>query len=303
MRGSIASLYLASAIIAATLAGPSANAHFAPVKEEKIQLSDSIDRSRDIHYETSLYCLALAVYFEGGSTDESEEGQRHIANVVVARARANRTIWGGSNICDVVFYQRNKVCQFSFACLPVTQRTVRGGKAWRYSMQIARDELEGRGLEDRLLRYYMNASLTPPKNACRFRKEFVPVVQAGRHEFFREATRAERRELEKADHAECKKYEASLKKKKLARNGKGKKDVALAASAKATEGSAVARSAAATKTAARTAVVKTTTAAAKAATAAKKGAIVAQTRATTAVKKAATIVKKQPPKKVTVAKR
>ncbi len=165
MRRSIASLFLAFATIAAIATGTEANAHYAPVEFTKTRLADSIDRSRDIYYETSLYCLALAVYFEGGSTDESEEGQRHIANVVVTRARANRKIWGGSHICDVVFYQRNKVCQFSFACLPLAQRTVRGGKAWRYSMDIARDELEGRGLEDKLMRYYMNASLTPAKNA------------------------------------------------------------------------------------------------------------------------------------------
>jgi hypothetical protein len=50
------------------------------------------------------------------------------------------------------------------------------------------------------------------------------VVQAGRHEFFREATRAERQELEKGEYSECKKFEASLKKKKHAKNGKGAKD-------------------------------------------------------------------------------
>jgi hypothetical protein len=233
MRGSIASLYLACATIAAIVTGTPAIAYQAPVEETRIALGDPISRSRDIAYETDLYCLALAVYFEGGSTDETEEGQRHIAHVVTARARANRQIWGGNKICDVVFYKRSKVCQFSFACLPINKRTVRGGKAWRYSMEIARDEIEGRsGLDERLLRYYMNAELTPPKNACRFRKEFVPVVQAGRHEFFREASRAERRALEKAEHAECKAYEASLKKKKHAKSKKGGKDVKTAKATK-----------------------------------------------------------------------
>jgi hypothetical protein len=229
MRGSIASLYLACATIAAIITGTPANAYQAPVEETKVALGDPINRSRDIAYETDLYCLALAVYFEGGSTDETEEGQRHIAHVVAARARANRQIWGGNKICDVVFYKRAKVCQFSFACLPIAQRTVRGGKAWRYSMEIARDEIEGRsGLDERLLRYYMNASLTPAKNACRFRKEFVPVAQVGRHEFFREASRAERRALEKAEHEECKIYEASLKKKKEAKTKKSKADIKVA---------------------------------------------------------------------------
>jgi spore germination cell wall hydrolase CwlJ-like protein len=274
MRGIIASLYLACASVAAiVITAAPASAYRAPVEDAKIALGDPINRSRDIAYETDLYCLALAIYFEGGSTDETEEGQRHIANVVVARARANRQIWGGNKICDVVFYKRARVCQFSFACLPIAQRTARGGKAWRYSMDIARDELEGRsGLEDMLLRYYMNAELTPPKNACRFRKEFVPVVQAGRHEFFREATRAERRALEKAEHAECLKYEASLKKKKLAKNGKSKKGTKIAL-AKSKTGKSKDLSAAA-----------------------KKGPALAGA-------KAGPFAKKQPPKKLNVARR
>jgi hypothetical protein len=279
MRGSIASLYLACATVAAIVTGTPAMAYQAPVEETKIALGDPINRSRDIAYETDLYCLALAVYFEGGSTDETEEGQRHIAHVVTARARANRQIWGGNKICDVVFYKRSKVCQFSFACLPIEKRTVRGGKAWRYSMEIARDEIEGRsGLDERLLRYYMNASLTPPKNACRFRKEFVPVVQVGRHEFFREANRAERRELAKAEHEECKKYEASLKKKKHAKNKKGKAD-AKVADARAKSGKSKDVSAAA-----------------------KKGPALA-TAGAAGAKKGAAVAKKLPPKKVSVAKR
>ena len=84
-----------------------------------------IESTRDILAETHLYCLALAVYFEGGSTVESEEGQRHIARVVAERAKANRRKWGGGDICDVVFYRKNGVCQFSFACLPSARRTLR----------------------------------------------------------------------------------------------------------------------------------------------------------------------------------
>jgi hypothetical protein len=221
MRRQFATLYLACAAIAALCTSNTANAHFGAIELEKPALSEPINRDRDITAESNLYCLALAVYFEGGSTGESEEGQRHIAHVVVSRADANRKIWGGSNICDVVFYKAGKVCQFSFACLPLAQRTARGGAAWTYSVQIARDELNGRsGLGERSLRYYMNSSLSASKNACRFRKEFVPVVQAGRHEFFREATRAERRELEKGEYSECKKYEASLRKKKGGKHAK-----------------------------------------------------------------------------------
>ncbi len=283
MRGIFASLYLAvvaAIVIALIVTATPADAHRAPVEEARVALGDPINRSRDIAYETELYCLTLAVYFEGGSTDETEEGQRHIAHVVVARAKANRQIWGGNKICDVVFYKRGKVCQFSFACLALEKRTARGGKAWRYSMAIAQDELEGRsGLEERLLRYYMNASLTPPKNACRFRKEFVPVVQAGRHEFFREANRAERRALEQAEHEECKTYEASLKKKKNARTAKSKKD-AKVADARTRSGKGKDVSAAAKPTPA-----------------------LAKDQAKTDSKKETPVAKKQPSRKVDVAKR
>ncbi|RKE73097.1 cell wall hydrolase [Pseudorhodoplanes sinuspersici] len=217
MQPKTALFHLAFATTIACLNIGHAQARAVLFEEPRVIRDDNIDISRNIVAETQLYCLALAVYFEGGSTDEPEIGQRHVARVVVARANANRAIWGGSNICDVVFYQRSKTCQFSFACLPSARRTPRGGAAWTYSMAIAKDELEGRSnVEEQSIRYYMNAALTSPRNACRFRKEFVPVVQAGRHEFFREASTAERIELAKAEHAECKRQEA-LKKKKVAK--------------------------------------------------------------------------------------
>lgn len=217
MQPKTALVHLAFATAIAFLNVGHAQARAILFEEPRAVRDDIIDINRDIVAETQLYCLALAVYFEGGSTAEPEIGQRHVARVVVARANANRAIWGGSKICDVVFYQRKKTCQFSFACLPNARRTPRGGPAWTYSMSIAKDELEGRStVEERSIRYYMNAALTPPRNACRFRKEFVPVIQAGRHEFFREASTSERVELAKAEHAECKRQEA-LKKKKIAK--------------------------------------------------------------------------------------
>jgi spore germination cell wall hydrolase CwlJ-like protein len=169
---------------------------------------------RDIVSGNERFCMALAVFFEGGSTGESEEGQRHIARVVNERARSNRRKWGGDDICDVVFYNRRGVCQFTFACLPLARRTPRGGAAWSYALAIADDELAGKSpLEERSIRYYMNPALTPKRNACRFRKEFVPVIVAGRHHFFREATREERTALAASEFAECKRATASKKTK------------------------------------------------------------------------------------------
>src|SRR5918999_4189621 len=87
-------------------------------------------QSRDVFAETELYCLTLAIYFEGGSTREPEIGQRHIARVITERAKADRPIWGGNTICGVVFYKRGKTCQFSFACLPLTRRTPKLNELW-----------------------------------------------------------------------------------------------------------------------------------------------------------------------------
>lgn len=221
------------AVVAAFACAP-ADARYAPIEETPTLAADPIQR--DIVSETRLYCLALAVYFEGGSTRESEEGQRHVARVVHERAKANRRIWGGSGICDVVFYMRGGVCQFSFACLPSARRTPKGGAAWEYSFSIAQEELEQRSaVQERLTRYYMNPALTSDRNACRFRKEFVPVLEAGRHHFFREPTAAERAQLAKSEPIECKRYAEMLAAQKRlaeARAAKARAKAAKAAKAK-----------------------------------------------------------------------
>jgi hypothetical protein len=210
--GTLLHLFLAGTIV--VLSATAGRAGFIPVEPSSPLKADVPDR--DILAEAEEYCLALAVYFEGGSTGESEVGQRHIARVVVERARANKPKWGGSNLCDVVFYEAAGVCQFSFACLAAARRTPRGGGAWEYSKIIARDEIAGRSsVIVRSIRYYMNAALTSDRNACRFRREFVPVVRAGRHEFFREPVGAERVQVAKADYLECQRHAEAERAKKL----------------------------------------------------------------------------------------
>jgi hypothetical protein len=206
-----------------------ADAAYIPVRDGEAAEADT--PARDFAAETHLYCLALAVYFEGGSTAENLEGQQHIASVVFERAKANVTKWGGADICDVVFYKRAGVCQFSFACLPGARRTPRGGSRWEQSLAVARGELEGKSVvRERTPRYYMNPALTSDRNACRFRKEFVPVLEAGRHEFFREPTEEERTALATAEHEACKRHAAALEaaKKRMAQAIAKKKRLALA---------------------------------------------------------------------------
>jgi hypothetical protein len=118
----------------------------------------------------------------------------------------------------------------------MARRTPRKNGLWHISAAIARDELDGLNqVPHDLIRYYMNEELTPLRNACRFRREFVPVVKAGRHEFFREPTSTERAEIARAEFDVCTRYEAWLKaqaakkkKKALAKKGKGKQKVAKA---------------------------------------------------------------------------
>ena len=225
------SVGLGTALAAISIA--TVDAAYVPVRD--IEMVESDTPRRDIVAETHLYCMALAVYFEGGSTAENVEGQQHIASVVLERARANRTKWGGADICDVVFYKRAGVCQFSFACLPNARRTPRGGSRWEKSLAVAKDELEGKSeVRERTLRYYMNPALTSDRNACRFRKEFVPVLEAGRHEFFREPTEAERAALATSDHAPCQRYAAALEaaKKRMAQAMAKKKRLAVQAKQK-----------------------------------------------------------------------
>ena len=185
---------------------------------------------RDIKAETDLYCVAVAIFFEGGSTAETLEGQRHIARVVTERAKAGLRKWGGRDLCEVVFYKRAGVCQFSFACLPLAHRTPRGGSRWETALAVAREELAGHSeVSESSIRYYMNPALTSDRNACRFRKEFVPVLEAGRHHFFREPTVEERRQLANSEPEECKRYKAALElQKKRAKVAAEKRRKALA---------------------------------------------------------------------------
>jgi hypothetical protein len=218
--------------LAGAVALAPANAAYIPPAELE---AGEPDEQRDLHLETELYCVALAVYFEEGSTSETLEGQRQIARVVIERARADRTKWGGRELCNVVFYKRGGVCQFSFACLPLARRTPRGGRRWETAMAIASEELTGRSESgETAARYYMNPALTSDRNACRFRKEFVPVFEAGRHQFFREPDEDERRLLASSEPEECKRYKAALElKKQMAKAAAEKRRKAQAARLKA----------------------------------------------------------------------
>ena len=226
---------LLRALLLAACLGVATGASAAFIPAVDLEAADLDEPRRDLKAETDLHCLALAVYFEDGSTTEEVEGQRHIARVVLQRARANLFKWGGQDVCEVVFWKRAGVCQFSFACLPLARRTPRGGARWQRALQIAREELTAPvDPSDAGIRYYMNPALTSDRNACRFRKEFMPVLEAGRHQFFREPSAEERSALAASEPVECKRYKAAVElARKRAKAAAEKRRKAALAKAKA----------------------------------------------------------------------
>ena len=183
-----------------------------------------------------LYCMTLALFFEGGSSGEPEDGLRHIAHVIAERARANRPTWGGSTICGVVFHKTRGMCQFSFTCLPSSRRTPRMGPLWDFAAAIAGEELRGEnfGPDDRI-RYFMDPELSSRRSVCWFRRALILVAKVGSHEFFREPTDFELEELSEIEFDACRRYVASLhaqrvraSKKRTAKNGHAKKHYATA---------------------------------------------------------------------------
>ena len=171
--------------------------------------------------------MTLAIFFEGGSTGEPDVGMRHIARVIAERAKANRPQWGGNTICGVVFYKKTSTCQFSFACLPLGAPHAEAGagvgclgtnRARAIGGPKQRDGRPHPRLHERAFGQSAQCLHVP--------QGIRAVTTAGRHEFFREASTAERRELEAQSHSDCHRYAASLKKnksKKYAKHGKSKK--------------------------------------------------------------------------------
>lgn len=162
------------------------------------------------------HCLALALYFEGGSTHEPEEGLRAISDVAEQRAKANLRKWGGSDICDVVFKKAAGVCQFTFACLPLKRRTPRAGPVWDRMLELAREALSSdRTFGEGVNLYYYNPKKTSRGMQCTFHKEFAPKGFAGSHLFFGEpANKEEGRALAQGSYPECQKSVGARSKSK-----------------------------------------------------------------------------------------
>lgn len=82
-------------------------------------------------------CLAEAVYFE--ARGEPEEGQAAVAQVVLNRVGSGLY---PASVCGVVYQERRRACQFSFACGGKTLR-VTEPEAWSTAVRVAREVTDG----------------------------------------------------------------------------------------------------------------------------------------------------------------
>lgn len=126
----------------------------------------------------ALNCLTSAVYYEAGN--ESEDGQRAVAQVVLNRVLSHN--WPNS-VCGVVYEGADRPgqpCQFSFSCdgamtrMPVAAR-------WAQARRIAQEALAGKVYPPvGLATYYHTLAVRPPWSAT-----MKPVAVIGAHIFYR----------------------------------------------------------------------------------------------------------------------
>lgn len=149
--------------------------------------------SDDVVLTRNEWCVARAVYFEGGSSKYPEPyvGLQLAAYVMKARGLEDLRMWGWYTGCGVVNKNAGGVYQFS-AMANEKNRTARpGGWRWRQVVMATLSVYRygwhpaivfgGRWDE---IRYYMRRSYSNPDNVRRFDAEFDYIGTVGHHEFF-----------------------------------------------------------------------------------------------------------------------
>jgi len=130
--------------------------------------------------ERAVRCLALNVYHE--ARGESRAGQRAVAQITLNRVASPRF---PDDVCAVVFEKRwdrlrgRYVAAFSWTEL--SPDTDRASPAWRQSLAVAREALDGAGdprLEGAL--FYHARHIRPS-----WARHKQPVARIGRHRFYR----------------------------------------------------------------------------------------------------------------------
>lgn len=161
----------AVAVAAVAVCGFAASA--APTREPVRAAFDS----RDGVSESEEHCLATAIYFE--ARGESEEGQKAVAEVILARAK---TPGRPKTVCGVVYegaQRKGRGCQFSFACDRASNVAPRDS-AWERAKDIAGEVARGATSIVRGATFYHALSVKPG-----WASRMVKVAQVGSHVFYK----------------------------------------------------------------------------------------------------------------------
>lgn len=121
-------------------------------------------------------CLTQAIYYE--ARNESEDGQRAVAEVVLNRAGSGRY---PRDICQVVYQRNTRTCQFTFTCDGSIGRSAVNMNAWARAERLARSVYTG------------EAKALLPQNSVNYHANYVrpswsrqmaQVRQIGAHIFY-----------------------------------------------------------------------------------------------------------------------
>ena len=101
-------------------------------------------------------CLTQAIYYE--ARNESEDGQRAVAEVVLNRAGSGRY---PRDICQVVYQRNTRTCQFTFTCDGSIGRSAVNMTAWARAERLARSVYSG------------DAKTLLPRNSVNYHANYV----------------------------------------------------------------------------------------------------------------------------------
>ena len=151
----------------------------------KLKLPDFV-REATAADRKAIDCLAKNIYWE--STGEPLRGKKAVAQVTLNRTEDVRF---PADICGVV-YERDKVkkdgrmktiCQFSWTCMKVKNKTPRHPEEWESAQEIAtKFVLDGYHIPELDEALFYHADYVRPKWA----KKMVKIEKIGAHIFYRE---------------------------------------------------------------------------------------------------------------------
>lgn len=149
--------------------------------------------SDDVVLTRDEWCVARAVYFEGGSSEYPEPyvGLQLAAYVIKARGLEDLRMWGWYTGCGVA--NKNAAGTYQFSSMASAKNRDARPHGWRWRQAVAATlSVYRHGWHPALVfggrwdevRYYMRRSYSNPDNVRRFVAEFDKIGNIGHHEFF-----------------------------------------------------------------------------------------------------------------------